>query len=98
MTGSNLLLFTGYSGIDPEIAFGGTEFGRDQYDVYPRTKNFYYWIECKIIISNVIKNKNMRRYIALTLFISLFACTNLDETIYDRIPADKFPEMRIKPL
>ncbi len=34
----------------------------------------------------------MRRYIALTLFISLFACTNLDETIYDRIPADKFPE------
>ena len=38
MTGTNLLLITGYSGIDPEISFGGSEFGRDQYDVYPRTR------------------------------------------------------------
>nr|HRO73093.1 hypothetical protein [Saprospiraceae bacterium] len=37
-SGSNLLLITGYSGIDPEISFGGSEFGRDQYDVYPRTR------------------------------------------------------------
>lgn len=38
LTGTNLLLITGYSGIDPEISFGGSEFGRDQYDVYPRTR------------------------------------------------------------
>lgn len=37
-TGTNLLLFTNYTGIDPEISFGGSEFGRDQYDVYPRTR------------------------------------------------------------
>ena len=38
LTGTNLFLITGYSGIDPEISFGGSEFGRDQYDVYPRTR------------------------------------------------------------
>lgn len=37
-TGTNLILFTKYTGIDPEISFGGSEFGRDQYDVYPRTR------------------------------------------------------------
>ena len=48
VTGSNLLLFTGYSGIDPEIAFGGTEFGRDQYDVYPRTRTFTIGLNAKL--------------------------------------------------
>lgn len=47
-TGTNLLLFTGYSGIDPEIAFGGTEFGRDQYDVYPRTRTFTIGLNAKL--------------------------------------------------
>ena len=47
-TGTNLLLITGYSGIDPEISFGGTEFGRDQYDVYPRTRTITFGLSAKL--------------------------------------------------
>jgi len=47
-TGTNLFLLTGYSGIDPEIAFGGSEFGRDQYDVYPRTRTFTVGVNVKL--------------------------------------------------
>jgi TonB-linked SusC/RagA family outer membrane protein len=39
VSGTNLLVLTGYSGLDPELSFGGTEFGRDQYDVYPKTRS-----------------------------------------------------------
>jgi TonB-dependent starch-binding outer membrane protein SusC len=46
-TGTNLFLVTGYKGIDPEIAFGGNEFGRDQYDVYPRTRTVTLGINAK---------------------------------------------------
>jgi iron complex outermembrane receptor protein len=47
-TGTNLFLLTGYSGIDPEIAFGGNEFGRDQYDVYPRTRTITIGVNAKL--------------------------------------------------
>lgn len=47
-TGTNLLLFTQYSGIDPEISFGGSEFGRDQYDVYPRTRTISFGIQANL--------------------------------------------------
>lgn len=38
--GSNLVTITGYTGTDPEVGFGGLEFGRDQYDVYPKTTSY----------------------------------------------------------
>lgn len=34
----------------------------------------------------------MKRYIVFAFLATFLACTNLDETIYDRIPEDKFPE------
>ncbi len=37
---NNLLTITGYSGIDPEISYNGLSFGLDQYNVYPKTRNF----------------------------------------------------------
>jgi iron complex outermembrane receptor protein len=37
---NNLFLLTKYSGIDPEIDFNGLSFGLDQYNVYPKTRNF----------------------------------------------------------
>jgi hypothetical protein len=37
LNSNNLWMWTKYSGLDPELNFSGTEFGRDQYDVYPRT-------------------------------------------------------------
>lgn len=40
LTGNNIWMWTKYSGLDPELNFSGTEFGRDQYDVYPRTQSF----------------------------------------------------------
>ena len=40
LVGSNLFTITGYSGVDPELSYGGLEFGRDQYDVYPKTRSF----------------------------------------------------------
>ena len=39
LTGNNVWMWTKYSGLDPELNFSGTEFGRDQYDVYPRTRS-----------------------------------------------------------
>ena len=39
LSGSNLFTLTKYSGTDPEVSYGGTEFGRDQYDVYPKTRS-----------------------------------------------------------
>lgn len=44
VTGTNLLTLTGYSGLDPELSYGGLEFGRDQYDVYPKTRSFTFGI------------------------------------------------------
>ncbi|MEZ4906424.1 MAG: SusC/RagA family TonB-linked outer membrane protein [Saprospiraceae bacterium] len=40
VSGSNLFTLTGYKGLDPEISYGGIEFGRDQYDVYPKTRTY----------------------------------------------------------
>lgn len=34
----------------------------------------------------------MKKYFIFIIIAGISACTNLDETIYDRIPADKFPE------
>lgn len=39
-SGNNLLLLTGYSGLDPEITYDGRSFGLDQYNVYPKTKAY----------------------------------------------------------
>ncbi|PCJ63751.1 MAG: hypothetical protein COA58_15530 [Bacteroidetes bacterium] len=39
VNGTNLWMWTKYSGLDPELNFSGSEFGRDQYDVYPRTRS-----------------------------------------------------------
>jgi len=36
-SGTNLLVFTPYTGIDPELGYGSVEFGLDQYSVYPKT-------------------------------------------------------------
>jgi iron complex outermembrane receptor protein len=41
---NNVLTFTKYSGIDPEISFSGMFFGLDQYDVYPKTRTFTFGI------------------------------------------------------
>lgn len=40
VTGNNLFLITGYSGVDPETNMVGLSFGIDQYDVYPKTRSF----------------------------------------------------------
>lgn len=44
VAGTNLLTITGYSGLDPELSYGGIEFGRDQYDVYPKARSFAFGI------------------------------------------------------
>ncbi len=40
LTGTNLFVLTNYTGVDPELNYGGFEFGLDQYDVYPKTRSF----------------------------------------------------------
>jgi hypothetical protein len=40
VTGQNLLTFTKYKGVDPEVNLSGLEPGIDWYDFYPRTKTF----------------------------------------------------------
>ncbi len=37
---NNLFIITGYTGLDPEISYNGLSFGLDQYNVYPKTRNF----------------------------------------------------------
>ncbi|MBE0655586.1 MAG: TonB-dependent receptor, partial [Bacteroidales bacterium] len=39
VAGNNLLLITGYSGIDPETSIDGLNFGIDQYNTYPKTRS-----------------------------------------------------------
>lgn len=39
LSANNLLLLTGYSGIDPETSVDGMSFGLDQYNVYPKTRS-----------------------------------------------------------
>ena len=34
----------------------------------------------------------MKKFLVLFILTSTFACTNLEENIYDRIPSDRFPE------
>jgi iron complex outermembrane receptor protein len=47
LTGTNVFMLTNYSGIDPELSYGGTEFGRDQYDVYPKTRTITLGLNAK---------------------------------------------------
>lgn len=42
--GTNLAMWTKYTGLDPELNFSGSEFGRDQYDVYPRTRSLTFGV------------------------------------------------------
>lgn len=44
MSGLNLYTLTAYKGVDPELSYGGIEFGRDQYDVYPKTRSISFGI------------------------------------------------------
>lgn len=39
-TSNNLLLFTKYSGLDPETSYDGLSFGIDMFNVYPKTKTY----------------------------------------------------------
>ncbi len=41
---NNLLTITNYSGIDPETGYSGTEFGLDQFNVYPKTRTFTFGV------------------------------------------------------
>jgi hypothetical protein len=44
LSGRNLLTFTGYSGLDPEVSnFGGQPIGRN-YDVAPYPPSRSYWL------------------------------------------------------
>jgi len=43
-SGSNLVTFTKYSGVDPEVSLGGIEFGLDQYSVYPKARSFTFGV------------------------------------------------------
>lgn len=45
---NNLLTFTNYSGIDPEISTNGTSFGLDQYNVYPKTRTFTFGVNVNL--------------------------------------------------
>ena len=40
ISSNNTLLFTNYSGLDPEFTYDGLSFGIDQYNVYPKTRTF----------------------------------------------------------
>lgn len=40
VSGNNLLTITNYSGVDPETSMSGKAFGIDQFNVYPKTRNF----------------------------------------------------------
>lgn len=42
---NNLLLLTGYSGLDPETNYDGQEFGLDMYNTYPKTRTFTFGIQ-----------------------------------------------------
>lgn len=39
ITANNLLTITKYTGLDPEVAYGGVAFGMEQYDLYPKTRS-----------------------------------------------------------
>ncbi|MBK9211750.1 MAG: SusC/RagA family TonB-linked outer membrane protein [Saprospiraceae bacterium] len=47
VTGTNLYMFTGYTGLDPELSYGGIAFGRDQYDVYPKTRTLTFAVNAR---------------------------------------------------
>lgn len=40
VSANNLLLITGYTGVDPETYVDGVSYGIDQYNVYPKTRSF----------------------------------------------------------
>ena len=39
VSANNLLVLTGYKGVDPETTVDGMSFGIDQYNVYPKTRS-----------------------------------------------------------
>jgi len=39
-TGQQLLTFTGYKGVDPEVTLAGLSPGIDAYNYYPRTRTY----------------------------------------------------------
>lgn len=44
-TGGNLFTITGYKGIDPEISYSGTSFGLDNFNTYPKTRNYTFGLQ-----------------------------------------------------
>jgi iron complex outermembrane receptor protein len=44
-TANNLLTFTGYTGLDPEITYSGLSFGVDNSSVYPRVRSFMFGVQ-----------------------------------------------------
>ncbi|WP_066628057.1 SusC/RagA family TonB-linked outer membrane protein [Labilibacter marinus] len=44
LSGNNLFVVTGYSGVDPEASLDGVAFGIDQYNVYPKTRSFAFGV------------------------------------------------------
>ncbi len=44
VSSNNTWLYTKYTGIDPEISFGGYSFGIDNFDVYPKTRTLTFGV------------------------------------------------------
>jgi len=44
ISSNNTMLFTNYTGLDPEFSYDGLSFGIDQYNVYPKTRTFTFGI------------------------------------------------------
>jgi iron complex outermembrane receptor protein len=44
-TANNLLTLTGYSGLDPEVTYGGLSFGVENYSIYPRVRSFMFGVQ-----------------------------------------------------
>jgi len=44
-TANNLLTLTGYSGLDPEVTFGGLYFGVENYNIFPRVRSFMFGVQ-----------------------------------------------------
>jgi len=42
---NNLLTITGYTGIDPETAYDGLDFGLDMYNTYPKTRTYTFGLQ-----------------------------------------------------
>lgn len=47
VTSNNVFTFTNYTGLDPETSYNSTEYGLDQYDMYPKTRTFTFGLDLK---------------------------------------------------